>query len=109
MKGCSTPSIVAMAKQHDDKTLIWHQCLGHISDKRLLMLSKRGLLYGDKVTEVELCEHCIVGKQKIINFSTGKAYNQRYIEYVHSNFWGPSSTPIINVNMYFLTFTNDYS
>jgi len=47
-----------------DVTKLWHMRLGHMSDKGMAILSKRGLLCGQSTGKIEFCEHCIFGKQK---------------------------------------------
>ena len=47
----------------DDKSIKWHNRLGHISEKGLQILSKRGLLEGDQITNLEFCETCVLRKQ----------------------------------------------
>jgi len=57
---------------NDDKAKLCHMRLGHMSAGGLEMLSNRNLLNGEKISTLEFCEHCILGKQKKVSFSTGK-------------------------------------
>ncbi|XP_073111292.1 uncharacterized mitochondrial protein AtMg00300-like [Elaeis guineensis] len=43
-------------------TKLWHMRLGHMSEKGMTMLSKRGLLCGQSTSKMDFCEHCIFGK-----------------------------------------------
>ncbi|KAL3505148.1 hypothetical protein ACH5RR_034989 [Cinchona calisaya] len=45
-----------------DITKLWHMRLGHMSEKGLTMLSKRGLFSGQSTGAMDFCEHCIFGK-----------------------------------------------
>ncbi|GJV27165.1 ubiquitin carboxyl-terminal hydrolase 12-like protein isoform X2 [Tanacetum coccineum] len=64
----------AYRKSNSDLTKLWHMRLGHMSEKGMVILSKRGLLDNHKVANLEFCEHCVMGKQKRVSFS--KAIHQ---------------------------------
>ena len=49
-------------------TKLWHMRLGHISEKGLNVLHKRGVLKGVKHCKLDLCKFCIMGKQNRVNF-----------------------------------------
>ncbi|KAH0764779.1 hypothetical protein KY285_000650 [Solanum tuberosum] len=68
--GSVNASIVQLS--NDDKAKLRHMRLGHMSTQGLEMLSNRDLLNGEKISTLEFCEHCILGKQKKVSFSTGK-------------------------------------
>ncbi|GJX92940.1 retrovirus-related pol polyprotein from transposon TNT 1-94 [Tanacetum coccineum] len=51
-------------KNNSDLTKLWHMRLGHMSEKGMVILSKRGLLDNHKIASLEFCEHCVIGKQK---------------------------------------------
>ena len=44
-----------------DRTVLWHLRLGHMSIRGMQELSKKGLLCGDKIDELDFCENCIFG------------------------------------------------
>ncbi|GKV28505.1 hypothetical protein SLEP1_g37549 [Rubroshorea leprosula] len=46
-----------------DVTRLWHMRLGHMSERGMMELSKRGLLCGQKIGKLDLCEHYVYGKQ----------------------------------------------
>lgn len=57
-------------KQVQDKTLLWHFRLGHMSENGLKELEKHGALGGDKISAVEFCEECVLGRSsKIQDYS----------------------------------------
>ncbi|GJX95918.1 retrovirus-related pol polyprotein from transposon TNT 1-94 [Tanacetum coccineum] len=60
----SKGALVVM-KATKDLTMLWHMRLGHMSEKGMVILSKRGLLDNHKVANLEFCEHCIIEKQKL--------------------------------------------
>lgn len=70
-------------------------------------LSKQGLLGNDKISDLEFCEQCILGKQHRLSFksSTHKVEN---LEYLHSNLWGASRVPTHGQNKYFLLIVDDH-
>ncbi|GAV85826.1 gag_pre-integrs domain-containing protein/UBN2_2 domain-containing protein, partial [Cephalotus follicularis] len=45
-----------------DTTRLWHMRLGHMSERGLQILSKKGLLAGVKSGKLDFCEHCVYGK-----------------------------------------------
>lgn len=50
-------------EQCDDKIQLWHQRLGHISDKGMLIQSKQTMFGGEVNGKVKLCEACVKGNQ----------------------------------------------
>ena len=54
-------------------TELWHRKLGHISEKGLQELAIQGLLSGEKLVKMDLCEHCVYGKAHRVKFSTGQS------------------------------------
>ncbi|GAV58760.1 gag_pre-integrs domain-containing protein [Cephalotus follicularis] len=90
-------------------TKLWHMRLGHMSEKGMNNLSKRGLLGGNSVGKLDFCEHCIYGKQKRVNFSTGIHGTNGTFDYIHSYLWGPSGVPSKGGGArYMLTFIDDF-
>lgn len=89
--------------------MLWHQCLGHMSEKYLKILQERGMLSGIKYCNLELCEHYIFGKKKRVWFtaSFGKSYD--FLQRIHFDIFGLVPTQSINGARYFLTLLDDYS
>lgn len=92
-----------------DKTRLWHQRLGHVSQRGLEELYKQGLLCGDKIETLEFCEHCVKGKAKRLRFSTAEHRTEGVFDYVHSDLWGPSRVVSHGGARYFLSIIDDYS
>ncbi|KAE8693713.1 putative beta-D-xylosidase [Hibiscus syriacus] len=55
---------IIAAADADGKSNLWHQRLGHMSEKGMKTLLSKGKLSDLKNVHVELCEDCIFGKQK---------------------------------------------
>ena len=62
---------VASSSQVDDDTMttLWHMRLGHMSERGMSELSRRGLLGSRKTCSLQFCEHCVFGKQTRLRFS----------------------------------------
>jgi GAG-pre-integrase domain len=62
-----------------------HMRLGHMSEWRMIILSKRGLLYGQCISSVEFYEHCVFDKQKRLSFSMIIHRTKKILDYIHSD------------------------
>ena len=65
LQGTTVTGSVAVSSSSlsdSDITKLWHMRLGHMSEKGLSILSKRGLLCGQSTGPLDFCEHCIFGK-----------------------------------------------
>jgi hypothetical protein len=92
-----------------DSTHLWHQCLGHMSEKGLKVLVDRKLLPSLKSLNLNFCKHCIYGKQCRQKFKTGRHISKGILDYIHSDVWGPSPKVSFGGSSYFVTFIDDYS
>jgi hypothetical protein len=61
---------IASASPTEEKTMMWHKKLGHMSEKCLKILYDHNLL--PRLTKVILpfCEHCVTSKQHRLKFGT---------------------------------------
>ena len=59
----SPRDIIAVANASTD-TSLWHCRLGHMSEKGMKMLLSKGKLPKLKSIDFDMCESCILGKQK---------------------------------------------
>lgn len=57
-----TVAISSPINPDKDCTHVWHMRLGHMSERRMTMLSKQGLLCGQKTGKLDFCEHYFFGK-----------------------------------------------
>ena len=93
----------------EDFTRLWHARLGHMSEKGMTILSKRGLLGSEGTGKLVSCDHYVLGKQKKVSFSTATHRTKGTLDYIHSDLWGPSGVPSLRGERYILTFVNDFS
>ena len=76
---------ITVAKANTD-TSLWHCKLGHISEKGMKMLLSKGKLPKLKSVDFDMCESCILGKQKNVSFlKTGRTPKIEKLELVHTN------------------------
>ncbi|KAL5770994.1 hypothetical protein ACOSP7_015148 [Xanthoceras sorbifolium] len=100
-------NIVAVADA-DGKSNLWHQRLGHMSEKGMKTLLSKGKLPDLKAVDVGLCEDCIFGKQKKVSFAKiGKIPKAEKLELVHTDVWGPSPASSLSGSLYYVTFIDD--
>ena len=64
--------------------------MGHISERSMDELRKRGLIDGVHHSKLGFCEECVLGKQTKISFGIGEHKAKAVLEYVHTDVWGPS-------------------
>ena len=102
--------VTAAVASEDDKeteaTRLWHMHLRHAGEKSLQTLAKQGLLKGTKMGKLE---HCVLGKQRRVKFDTVIHNIKGILDRVHSDVWGPTKTPSIGSQQYFVTFVDDVS
>jgi len=53
---------VGTASTDANDTRLWHMTLGHMSEKGLTILSKKGCLGSAGTGKLDFCDHCIFGK-----------------------------------------------
>ena len=100
-------NIVAVADA-DGKSNLWHQRLGHMSEKGMKTLLSKGKLPDLKNVDVGLCEDCIFGKQKKVSFTKiDKTPKAERLELVHTDVWGPSPVSSLAGSLYYVTFIDD--
>lgn len=89
---------------------LWHQRLGHMSEKGMKIMHSKGRLPGLHSVKIDMCEDCILGKQKRVSFQTsGRTPKKERLELVHSDVWGPTTISSIGGKHYFVTFIDDHS
>ncbi|XP_020271951.1 uncharacterized protein LOC109847116 [Asparagus officinalis] len=70
----------------DKKSNLWHQSLGHMSEKGMKTLLSKGKLSDLKNVDVGLCEDCIFDKQKKVSFiKISKTPKTEKLELVHTD------------------------
>lgn len=87
---------------------LWHQRLGHMSEKGMKMLVSKGKIPELKEVEVGFCEPCVFGKQKRVTFAkSGRTPKGEKLELVHTDVYGPTSVPSLGGSRYYVTFIDD--
>ncbi|RVW83869.1 Retrovirus-related Pol polyprotein from transposon TNT 1-94 [Vitis vinifera] len=108
MTSCPRDTI-AVADASTD-TSLWHRRLGHMSEKGMKMLLSKGKLPELKSIDFDMCESCILGKQKNVSFlKTGRTPKAEKLELVHTDLWGPSPVASLGGSRYYITFIDDSS
>nr|GEU55249.1 receptor-like protein kinase ANXUR1 [Tanacetum cinerariifolium] len=98
---------VATSKASLDDSKLWHYRLGHMGEKGMKNLAKKGLI---KVScNLEFCEHCVFGKQKRVSFSPGIHRTRDALDYIHFDLRGPSPVTSRGGKRYTLTIIDDFS
>ena len=92
-----------------DKTKLWHLRLGHMSIKGLKELQKQGVLGDEKITELDFCKDCVLGKTTRSSFKSSTHTTCGILDYIHSYLWGPAQTTSLGGNSYFLSIIDDFS
>jgi 5'-3' exoribonuclease 2 len=66
--------------------------------------------FGLKDRKVDMCEHCLVGKQTRVSFKhNDNSRKNDVLELVHWDVCGPLKVRSIGGALYFVTFIDDYS
>lgn len=93
-----------------DYTQLWHSRMGHIRQKALDVLGKKGCLESDKISEVKFCEDCVIGKTHRVSFGPAQHVTKEKLDYIHSDLWGSPNVPMsLGKSQYFISFTDDWS
>ena len=96
--------LITVALENENSKL-WHPRLGHMSEKGIKIMHSIGKLHGLKSMNLDMCEECILEKQKRVSFQTyGRTLMKEKLELVHSNIWGSTTTESIGGKQYFVTF-----
>ena len=70
--------------------MLWHQRLGHIGEKGLQSLQGKGMVAGmsNCNSDLDLCEHCLYGKQNRVKFPSSATRENEILELIHSDVFG---------------------
>ena len=91
MKGMQYYLLVVLGRLQSIGTSLWHRKLDHMSEKGMKMLLSKGKLPELKSIDFDMCESCILGKQKKANFlKIGRTRKVEKLELVHTDLWGLS-------------------
>ena len=94
-----------------EKTMMWHQRLGHIGEKGLRILHDKGMVEGmsNSSLDFDLCENCVYGKQNWVSFPSDSNTAKHILELVHSDVFGPMKLPSLGKFAYYVSFIDDFS
>ena len=74
------------------------------------MLLSKGKLPKLKSIDFDMCESCILGKQKNVSFlKTSKTPKAEKLELVHTDLWGPSPVASLGGSRYYIIFIDNSS
>jgi hypothetical protein len=92
-------------------TMLWHQRMGHIGEKGLQVMHKKGMVeeFPYCNLEVNFCEHCIYGKKKWVRFPSGATMEKGILELIHSDVFGLALVPSIGGSLYYASFIDYFS
>ncbi|KAL9309765.1 putative RNA-directed DNA polymerase [Arabidopsis thaliana] len=94
LQGKSEISHSMTVERRNDDTILWHRRLGHISQKNMDILVKKGYLDRKRVSRLEVCEDCIYGKARRLSFVNATHGTEDKLDYIHSDLWGAPSVPL---------------
>ena len=80
----SSPRDIITVAEASTNASLWHCRLGHMSEKGMKMLLSKGKLPELKSIDFDICESCILGKQKKVSFlKIGRTPKAEKLELVH--------------------------
>jgi transposase InsO family protein len=97
------------AVQARSSVKLWHQRLGHMSEKGLQILAKKSHIPSTKDEVLDPCNYCLFGKQHRVSFSQKSERKHNVLDLVYSDVCGPFEVESLGGNRYFLTFIDDAS
>jgi len=94
-----------------EKTMLWHQRLGHIGEKGLRIIRGKGMVEGmsNSSLDFDFCENCVYGKQNRVSFPFGSNRTKEILGLVHNDVFGPVKVPSLGKSMYYVSFIDDFS
>jgi len=101
---------IIASTEAENQAQLWHCRLGHMSQKGMKILQSKGKLPELKNVDLDICESCVLGKQKKLSFlKVGRTLKPRKLELVHTDLWGPSPVASLGGSRYYVTFIDDFS
>ena len=108
-------SVTLITQTALDRALLWHKRLGHPNPQVLRILRRFDKQFQFPLTKACLdahkaCDACNRAKAQHLSYSTNTLPRAtRPMELIHSDIWGPFSTPSIGGCRYFVSFIDDYT
>jgi transposase InsO family protein len=99
---------IVLASPAEEKTMMWHKKLGHMSKKGLKILSDQKLLLALTKVTLPFYEHYVTSKQHRLKFGTSTTKSKCILDLIHSDVW---QAPVISLGgaRYFVSFIDDFS
>ena len=85
---------IASISSTEKVTIMWHQKLGHMSEKGLKVLFYQKLILGLTKVSLPFCEHCVTSKQHRLKFNSSTARSKVILELIHFDVW---QAPVISL------------
>ena len=85
LNGHTTVGEASVTEMSEDKVRLWHLRLGHMSDRGLKELQKKGVFRNDKLSSLGFCENCIIGKPSKLKFESTVHSTKERLAYIHSD------------------------
>ncbi|KAH9681219.1 hypothetical protein KPL71_026889 [Citrus sinensis] len=99
----------SITESGEDKSKLWHLRLGHMSEKGLKELEKKGVFGKDQLNSLGFCKDYILGKASRIKFESVIHTTKEKLGYIHFHLWGPAHVTSLGGCKIFLTFIDDFS
>ena len=81
----TSSAAVTTTSSAEDHTRLLHAHFGYMSEKRMIILSKRGLLRSESMSKLDFYDHCVFRKQEKFTLSTAIHRTQGTLDYIHSD------------------------
>ncbi|MCO5559738.1 hypothetical protein L7F22_013340 [Adiantum nelumboides] len=92
---------------------LWNARFGHVGYGSLMTLQCHNMVHDLSLLEMpprHVCKGCVLGKMHRFAFSQdGSVRATQKLQLVHSDVCGPMRTPSVGNNLYFVTFSDDFS
>eukprot|EP00253_Pinus_taeda_P021636 PITA_21636 len=94
-----------------EKTILWHQRLGHIGEKGLRILHGKCMVevMSNSSLDFDFCENCVYGKQNRVSFPSSGKRAKQILELVQSDVFGPVKVSSLGKSVYYVSFIDDFS
>lgn len=98
-------------RRGDNEENLWHLLYGHLNVNGLRLLSKKKMvIWLQKITAIDFCEGCVLGKHSRNSFPSGNSWRAYdVLDLVHADLCGLMKTESLGGSKYFLLLTDDYS
>jgi GAG-pre-integrase domain len=93
---------------HHDSAALWHNRLGHTSQRRIIRLVQSEILRPLNMSDLGSCIECAQGKQTSMQKYTANRMMD-VLELIHTDICRPFPMATRNGHVYFISFIDDYS